>query len=216
MGLNSVIQVKTQSMIRTALSLAVLSTLSMGSVVSAQPSTLCANPDQITQIRAAFATDNPPAPHRAAASLRLPEAVVLSGLDSERAHGVAGSHFQAIWKMLESWETAVVVVMKAGHVFETHGPIQEGEPSKRSNFFNLHGHDAGMSGHLRPDLVSTIYAVSLPGKDETLRGILFYDGAGENAFGVYVPGEGDKPPDSLISSFEATQAAIQKIPSACP
>ena len=89
-------------------------------------------------------------------------------------------------------------------------------PSKRSNFFNLHGHADGMSGHLRPDLVSAIYAVSLPGKDETLRGVLFYDQAGEIAFGVYVPGEGDTPPDSLISSFEATQASIQNLPSICP
>ncbi len=190
--------------------------VSMISEAFAQPTAICANAEQTTQIRAAFSKDSPPPPHRAAASLGLPEAVVMSGLDTARAHGIAGSHFQAVWKMLESWETAVFVVMKGGHVFETHGPIQAGEPSKRSNFFNLHGHADGMSGHLRPDLVSAIYAVSLPGKDETLRGVLFYDQAGDIAFGVYVPGEGDTPPDSLISSFEATQASIQKLPSVCP
>lgn len=201
----------TVSMLPTAIMV-----VSMISEAFAQPTEICANAEQTTQIRAAFAKDSPPPPHRAAASLGLPEAVVMSGLDTARAYGVAGSHFQAVWKMLESWETAVFVVMKGGHVFETHGPIQAGEPSKRSNFFNLHGHADGMSGHLRPDLVSAIYAVSLPGKDETLRGVLFYDQAGEIAFGVYVPGEGDTPPDSLISSFEATQASIQNLPSICP
>jgi putative heme iron utilization protein len=182
----------------------------------AQSSALCADASQGRQIQAAFAKENPPALHQAAAALSLPEALIVSGLGAERAYGIGGEYFTRVWKMLESWQTAVVVVMKGGHVFETHGPIQPGEPSKRSKFFNLHGHQDGMSGHLRPDLVGSIYAISLPAKDETLRGILFYDAQGDIAFGVYVPGEGATPPPALIAQFEATRKEISALPAICP
>lgn len=190
----------------------------VGAVASAQvvSATLCADPSQMTKIQAAFNKENPPPLHQAAASLAMPEAVILSGLGAERAHGVSGKYFTQIWKMLESWQTAVVVVMKGGHVFETHGPIQAGEPSKRSQFFNLHGHQDGMSGHLRPDLISAIYAVRLSTADDTLRGILFYDAQGDVAFGVYVPGEGATPPPALIAQFEATRREIRALPASCP
>lgn len=182
----------------------------------ARATTFCANAGQKDQIQDLFAKDSPPALHQAAARLKMPEALILSGLGGDRAYGVSGSHFVDIWRRLEAWQTAVVVVMKAGHVFETHGPIQPGVPSTRSRFFNLHGHQGGMSGHLRPDLVDAIYVVSLPGKDEVLRGVLFYDGAGDIAFGVYVPGEGDTPPSELIEQFEKTRKDMQTLPSLCP
>jgi putative heme iron utilization protein len=181
-----------------------------------QATTLCATAAQGERIRAAFTAENSPVLHQVAARLGMSEAMVLSGLGIERAYGVEGRYFTDVWKKLESWQTAVVVVMKAGHVFETHGPIQPGEPSKRSNFFNLHGHKDGMSGHLRPDLVGAIYVVSLPGNDEILRGVLFYDAAGDIAFGVYVPGEGDTPPPGLIKQFEQTRKEIRTLSALCP
>ncbi len=176
---------------------------------------LCATPAQAAQVRTAFAKPTPPAPFAAARELKLPEAVVVSALPAEQAHGVEATHFQTVWKSLETWEQAVFVVMKGGHVFESYGKVFAGEPSKRSNFFNLHGEGAGMSGHLRPDLLSSIYVLSIPGKDATMRGVMFYDAQGEAAFGVYVPGEGATPSAALLKQFEATAEEVRALPSLC-
>jgi putative heme utilization carrier protein HutX len=175
----------------------------------------CATTTQTAAVRTAFAKPTPPAPFAAARELKMPEALVVSALPAEQAHGVAATHFQTIWKSLETWDKAMFVVMKGGHVFEAYGKVFAGEPSKRSNFFNLHGEGAGMSGHLRPDLLASIYVISLAGKDSVMRGVLFYDAAGEAAFGVYIPSEGAPPPAALVKQFEATAEEIRALPSIC-
>ncbi len=175
----------------------------------------CADASQAAAVRAAFARPALPAPFAAAMELKLPEAAVVSALPANQAHGIAATHFAAVWKSLQSWEDAVFVVMKGGNVFETHGRIMAGEPSKRSNYFNLRGEGAGVGGHLRPDLLSSIYALSLPGKESVTRGVIFYDKAGDQVFGVYVPGEGATPPASLVKAFETTAAAMRTLPAVC-
>ncbi len=174
---------------------------------------MCATPAQTETVRAAFAKPKPPAPFAAARELKLPEALVVSALPQSQAYGVAATHFRDVWKSLETWDRAVFVVMKGGHVFEVHGKVFAGEPSKRSNFFNLHGDGAGMSGHLRPDLLASIWVLSPPG--EGMRGVLFYDAAGEPAFGIYLPGEGETPSAALVRQFEATAREIRALPALC-
>lgn len=193
--------------------MAVLCGIGAQSAVAADA--LCASPAQRAAVAAAFAKPNPPAPFSAARELKMPEAVIMSALPASQAHGVAATHFQTIWKSLETWEKSVFVVMKGGHVFEAYGRVFAGEPSKRSNFFNLHGDGAGMSGHLRPDLLSSIYVIAVPGKDSVTRGVLFYDAQGEAAFGVYLPGEGSPPTAAQISQFEDTAAEIRALPGVC-
>lgn len=182
-------------------------------VSAAEPA--CATAAQASAVRAAFAKPTPPAPFAAALQLKMPEALVVSALPAEQAYGVSATHFKTVWKSLETWGQAVFVVMKGGNVFEAYGKVFAGEPSKRSNFFNLHGEGPGMSGHLRPDLLSSIYVIALPGKDSVMRGVMFYDAAGEASFGVYIPGEGAAPPASLIKQFEATAEEIRALPSIC-
>lgn len=182
----------------------------------AQAGAICASKAEVALVRAAFAKPAPPAPFAAARELKLRESVVVSALPAAQAYGVAASHFQAVWESLQTWESSVFVVMKGGHVFETYGKIFHGEPSKRSNFFNLHGDGAGMSGHLRPDLLSAIYVIDIPGKEASMRGVMFYDQDGEAAFGVYVPGEGAAPPASLVKAFQNTAAEIRALPALCP
>lgn len=175
----------------------------------------CATATQVSAVRAAFAKPTPPPPFAAALELKMPEALVVSALPAEQAYGVAATHFQTVWKSLETWDQAVFVVMKGGNVFESYGKVFAGEPSKRSKFFNLHGEGAGMSGHLRPDLLSSIYVMALPGKEAVMRGVMFYDAAGEAAFGVYIPGEGAPPSAALVKQFEATAEEIRALPSIC-
>jgi putative heme iron utilization protein len=200
----------------TAVTLAATAGAQSSSSGAATAAPLCASPAERAAAATLFARERAPATHQAAAELKIPEAKVVSALPAAQAHGVSPQYFQQIWRSLERWETAVFVVMKAGHVFETYGKVFHGEPSKRSNFFNLHGEGAGISGHLRPDLLGSIYAVEIPGKDAVLRGVLFYDRTGEIAFGVYVPGEGYKPSKTLLEQFAATNKEIRSWPALCP
>lgn len=57
--------------------------------------------------------------------------------------------------------------------------------------------------------------MEIPGKDSTLRGMLFYDRSGDIAFGVYVPGEGHKPSKALLEQFAATCKEIAELPAYC-
>ena len=55
--------------------------------------------------------------------------------------------------------------------------------------------------------------LSPPG--EGMRGVLFYDAAGEPAFGIYLPGEGETPSAALVRQFEATAREIRALPALC-
>ena len=175
---------------------------------------LCATDEQRAAIQAAMGDPAKPAPYRVAAKLSLPEATVQSAL-APASYGIDASHFRSVWTSLTRWEEAVTVVMKGGHIFETHGRIPEGEPSKRSQFFNLKSVAEGMHGHLRPDLLSAIYAMEMTIGDETQRGVLFYDKQGDIAFGVYLPGEGHTPSAATLKQFAATRSLIEQQPALC-
>jgi putative heme iron utilization protein len=176
---------------------------------------LCADSAQTASVRAAFAKPTPPLPFVLSRELKIPEALVVSALPPEQAYGTSATHFQAVWTSLQKWDKSVFVVMKDGHVFETHGKVLGGEPSKRSNFFNLQSDAPGMSGHLRPDLLSTIYAVAIAGKESVTRGVIFFNQGGEAAFSVYVPSEGETPSARLVQQFESTLKEIRSLPAVC-
>ena len=182
--------------------------------VAAAPA--CATPAQISAVGAALAGKEPGPLYGVASSLKLPEAVVASALPAPEAHGVASSHFAQIWKSLETWDDAMALVTKGANIIEIRGRVGIGEPSKRSKFFNISREGGGLTGHLRPDLYSSIYAVSRPGKEGALRGVTFYDQAGDAVFSVFVPGEGETPPEAVVKQFEATWALIRSLPSLCP
>jgi putative heme iron utilization protein len=202
--------------INLRLAWALFGAMSVGATPTIASEAHCATSKQVASIRAAFAKPNPSQPFAVAQELKLPESLVVSALPAAHAHGVDATHFQAIWSSLTAWENSVFVVMKGGNVFETYGKVFVGEPSKRSKYFNLHGEGAGMSGQLRPDLLSAIYVVAIPGKESVLRGVLFYDKEGSGVFAVFVPGEGGKPSDTLIRQFEDTFAEVRTLPEKCP
>lgn len=177
----------------------------------------CASPEQATQVQAFYAgKDAAPAPLMAAREIKLAEEIIASALPPDRALGVAGAHFAAIWTSLLEWEKATLVVIKGGHVFEVHGPVHKGEPSQKSKFFNLDSEGAGASGHLRPDLIRSIYALSLPGKDGgSILGVAFFDASGESVFGVYMPGEGRPVSGAGKAQFKKTWDQIAALPRHC-
>ncbi|MEZ5513181.1 MAG: ChuX/HutX family heme-like substrate-binding protein [Steroidobacteraceae bacterium] len=178
---------------------------------------MCASAEQAAAVTALYAEGPAPMPFQAAAKLKLTEAVVLSSLGSKRAVGVAGAEFEKVWASLDEWPAALTMIVKDSHIFEIHSDVPSGEPSKRSKFFNLaHGGQA-LGGHLRPDLVSAIYAIDLVGGEGPVRGIVFLGTDGASSFSVFVPpAEGkDAPPSPSNAPFDKTRALLAAMPQVC-
>jgi heme iron utilization protein len=178
----------------------------------------CATSEQAAKVRVLFSGESSPAPFQAAAKLEIPESIVLSSLSPERSIGVPGSEFERVWASLNTWPDAVVLISKGGHIFEIAGPIPTGEPSKRSKFFNLKHGPSGVAGHLRPDLISAIYAVDYVGGEGPLRGFIFLDLDGQSVFSVFVPKADEKTqqPSPANAEFEKTRALLAAMPQVCP
>jgi putative heme iron utilization protein len=179
------------------------------------PSALCATPAQKEALAKAW-TAQAPRLSAVARDAGVSEAAALSALTAERAVGVSGVAFADVWKSLQTWPDSVTVIAKADQVFEVHGRIPPGEPSKISKYFNLDPAATGITGHLRPDVYSAIYATSLPGRDRVEHGILFFDPAGQLIFGVYVPNEHAAEDSRVLEAFRATAATIGALPPLCP
>ncbi|MDH5255756.1 MAG: hypothetical protein OEW72_07550 [Gammaproteobacteria bacterium] len=193
---------------------ATLVLLSWSAGLIAGPS-LCATADQAAKVREAYATPPAAPTFMAAGRLALPEAVVLSALAGKEATGASGAGFARVWASLQGWEDATVVLLKGANVVEVRGRIPPGEPSSKSQFFNLKQEGAGLGGHLRPDLMGAMYAVELAGAQGPLRGVTFVDLAGESLFGVYLPeGAGEKP--ELVAGFNRTRELIAGLARVCP
>jgi putative heme iron utilization protein len=172
---------------------------------TAAPAALCVTASQAAEVRRLLA--EPRANYwGVAGKLSISEAAVLSAVAAERGAATAGDAFLPVWESLRAWPEAVAIVMKGGHVFEVHGKIAAGEPSKVSRYFNLQGHE-GLSGHLRPDLVAGIYAVELPGRTGPEYGIAFADESGGVAFVVYAPA-GDEFTAEGLKAWQATRELI--------
>jgi hypothetical protein len=192
--------------------LGILTAFSAG---AAHAAPLCATAQQAGQVRELYAQTPAPPTFMAAPKLGMPEGALLSALPQDKAIGVAGSEFMKVWESLQGWERSLTLVLKAGHVFEIYGRIPAGEASKISQNYNLNYPEAGLGGHLRPDLVSAIYAVSLEGREGPMRGISFLDPNGDSAFSVFLP-ESLKPTPAEIAQFEKTRAVLAALPRACP
>lgn len=172
----------------------------------------CPTADESRRITEAYA--KPQLPFAAAAALKLPEVVVAGGMPAALGRGVDGSAFPAVWNSLTGWPTAMLLLRKGGNVFEIETRILPGKPSTRSNYFNL-DHGAAFSGHLRPDLVTAIHAVQIKGDEGTIRGVFFFDGSGENVFGVTLPEGREAPDPALVAAFDKTWALFGSLPARC-
>jgi len=173
----------------------------------------CAAAADVPRVAAVYAAKEVPPPFQAAPQLKLPESAVAGALPATMGVGVDGSHFGDIWTSMTGWGPVVFLIMKGGSVFEVRGPIPTGEPSTKSKYFNLA--PGPLSGHLRPDLVTAIHLLKLPGKEGFMRGALFYDQKGDNVFGAFVGGEGAQPTAAQLAAFEKTWDMVKAMPQRC-
>lgn len=180
------------------------------------PQATCATAEQRAVVQQRFKTPERGVVDKLREELGLSEAAVIGALPSERAVGVPGSEFHAVWESLRAWPDAVVVARIGGHVLEIHGPIHGGEPSKVSKYFNLSADGPGLTGHLRPDLIGSIFATTLPGRSGDEHGVIFYDLDGRPVFGVHVPAEHAAADDATVRAFQQTKSRIAAMPRACP
>lgn len=183
--------------------------------LAADAPSLCATPAQAAPVRELYARAPVPPPFLAAPKLGVPAAIVLSALPAEQSVGTSGAAFIDVWESLQAWDRSLTLVLKAGQVFEIHGRIPKGEPSKVSTLYNLEYPEAGLGGHLRPDRIAAIYAVSLQGREGPMRGVMFLDPAGDDAFSVFLP-ESRQPTAAELAQFEKTRALIESRARACP
>lgn len=176
----------------------------------------CATPAQAQQIRD-FYRDNPGTmPAIASTRLKLPEALVVSGLPGAQSASAPGADFAGIWAAMGTWNEATFLIMKGANVFEVRSTVGKGAPSKTSKYFNIE-YTQPVRGHLRPDQYESIYAVVLPGKDDAVvRGVLFFDAQGASVFGVFFSGDGPSPPASELPKFDAVMKLVRSRPAVCP
>lgn len=202
----------TSSMSTVAL---LIACLSGASVAAADSATYCASGEQQAKIRAFFSEHNS-LPAIAALRLGMAEATVASALPGEKAVGTSGEIFHEVWARLTRLDNAMVLVLKGGHVFEMRGPIPPGTASARSNYFNVEFpeeegvEEEGFSGHLRPDLVTAIYAFVLPGEGGVpVRSLFFYGAEGDSDFGVVLAAGTDESTAENRAAFEEIWSLIE-------
>jgi putative heme iron utilization protein len=184
-----------------------------GAAGTPPPKDHCAAPADVQRVRALYATTPAPLPFQATRELGLNEAVISSALPDSLSLGVDGSHFRTVWDSVTGWGEALILIQRGAHVLEVHSPLPAGEPSTRSKFFNLG--EAPFSGHLRPDLLSGIHLVAIPGREGLVRGVFFYDADGAHVFGAFIGGEGTEPSAQQVAAFEKTWALVKSLPRRC-
>ncbi len=176
----------------------------------------CATPAQTDQVRAFYqAAETPPATFQATRPLGLPEGIIASALPPQQAMGVPGRHFRQIWASLLDWGNVTLLIMKGGNVFEIQGPVHPGKDSTTSRFFNLEYGVGGAGGHLRPDLLASIYAIAFSSSKGNMRGVAFYDAAGDSPFAVYMREEGPLE-EERQAAFQKTWDLMAQMERACP
>ncbi|MEE2821414.1 MAG: ChuX/HutX family heme-like substrate-binding protein [Acidobacteriota bacterium] len=179
----------------------------------------CASSEQQQIIQNFFAENPNVMPVMAARALKMPEAIVASSYSPDYMASTTGNAFPDVWMAMSNLEKVTVLITKDDDVFEISSGIGLGAFSDTSPRYNLN-HDYPFSGHLRPDLYSSIYAIAIPypqyGEGKVGRGIFFYKSNGEAAFGILVSGRGPSPSSEQIDQFDEIMAMIEARPSACP
>lgn len=195
---------------------ALLLTIGVAGGAQAAAESFCASAEQAQMVREFYAQNPGASPVVAARQLKLPEALIGSGLPVDQVAATGADGFEQIWSALTEWDKAIVIVPKGADVIEVFSRVSPGEMSPDNPRFNL-THDNPFAGHLRPDLYSAIYAYRVPGKKGTVtRGVFFYDQSGASVFAVMMSGKGPPAPPGEVEKFDELMALVRSFPSVCP
>lgn len=156
-------------------------------------------------------------------TLKLPEALVASALESDQHIGVLASaeRVKNIWTSIDQWgeETHVRLVFTMGgsHVFDFPSKVPMRQEDLDDGWLDIFADQGeGVHGHLWLEQIKTVHAINLPGADDTpTRAISFYAADGTLIIGVYAS-ISKKPYDKAVDpGFEKTWALLKTLPKAC-
>ncbi len=189
------------------------------------PQATCAAPEQATAVRSFYAALPSAPPLVARRHMNLAEEIVSSGLPTEYATGVSGAHFKTVWDSVSQWPLAFFIMDQKGWIMKFEEPVPALLGNERKDAFtDVKGPGAnGLISHIRPDLVTSIHAVALPGgvgrdgktREGMTRAVIFYDASKESIFGLYASLAGEDLKKDAIPAFEKTMAMMRTLPQVC-
>ena len=177
---------------------------------------LCANETQRAQVRKAVAESPSAGIDDLAKTLKISAAIVLDALPSEQRVGVRGDALGIVWGLLTRWPRAVVVLQRAGQIFEVHATIEPLRPGSGLRVLNFGANGAVLSGHLQPEHIGAIYAFLTKSDNRLIPvGVLFFNRSGELAFQISPTANPQDAPSPIPEHFTATINEMRKLASLC-
>lgn len=167
------------SMKTLVLSLAIVACAATVADATAAP--VCATPAERAQVADALRKGAKMLPLLGAPGLKMTEGKFMSAMGDEHRVGVQPSQFPAVWDLMRTWKDPQVTIRKEESVFLVRGPLPPGGMSVLGTaWFNLDLNTVHLTGHLRPDKVSAIYAAKVDGEGGDKVGIVFFYGQDGN------------------------------------
>lgn len=111
---------------------------------------------------------------------------------------IDGSHFEAVWKELATWEKATVIILHLGSAFEISTKINTGVFGH--GYYNIMG-ESPLEGHIKADEIHSIVFSTMPFMGLESLSVLFFDKTGNLIFSVYAGRQNRQIIESVKSSF---------------
>lgn len=111
---------------------------------------------------------------------------------------IDGSHFEAVWKELATWEKATVIILHLGSAFEISTKINTGVFGH--GYYNIMG-ASPLEGHIKADEIHSIVFSTMPFMGLESLSVLFFDKTGNLIFSVYAGRQNRQIIESVKSSF---------------
>jgi heme iron utilization protein len=135
---------------------------------------------------------------------------VVRALPPEHRTIVAGSLFEKIFAELTGWREVLFIVHTPDIVLECVGRIPPGSFGR--GYFNIHGDDSPIGGHLKADHCTHIAFVSRPFMGRPSRSLQFFNGAGEAMFKIFVRRDDKREllPEQ-VARFDALRSSLSAV-----
>ncbi len=157
--------------------------------------------DIIQEIHAQINRDESTMPATIADDLGITERDVVRHLPNSMSVEVSGTEFECIWKAMTEWEKVTALVSNSGIIAEIKGKLSKGTSAR--GYFNLFDSDAPLNGHIKADVIESIFFVSKPFMKIESHSVQFYTKEGDKAFGIYL-GRNDKRQiiESVLNGYQ--------------
>lgn len=178
----------------------------------------CASAEQIEKIKDVVAKSPAALPNILAERSGIPEAVVVTGLDTQAAIGTTGDAFTKVWSSLTGWERpAFLIPVDKSNTLEVFGRIGPTIKEKDGSVL-IEVAGAGIGGHFKPASIASIFMIRIAnGEKQTVYGMLFFNAQSETLFGIYSV---DAPRPAVIAllsrdAYQKTWDLIAEMPRVC-